>query len=83
MLGRYSEAIVLLEKCIKLKQKDNLLKNLADAYYFNSNYAKAIFYYEKALKLSPGFDEASYNMAVCMYLQNDFQNAYQVVIKAI
>lgn len=38
MLGRYSESVVLLEKCIKFKEKDTLLKNLGDAYYFGSNY---------------------------------------------
>ena len=45
MLGRFSEAIVLLEKRIKFKEKDTLYKNLADAYYFSSNYNKAIYYY--------------------------------------
>jgi len=46
-----------------------MLKNLADAYYFSSNYEKAITFYEKAVKLSPLYDEAYHNMAVCHYLQ--------------
>lgn len=55
-LGRYSEVIVLLERAIKIKEKDTMLKNLADAYQSISNYEKALFYYEKTLKLSPNYD---------------------------
>jgi tetratricopeptide (TPR) repeat protein len=59
------------------------LKNLGDAYYFGSNYEKAVFYYEKVVKLTPHFDEAYYNMAVCLYLQNNFHNAHQALVKAL
>jgi rhomboid protease GluP len=33
MLGRYSESIVVLEKCLKFRRKHYFYKNLADAYF--------------------------------------------------
>ena len=30
---------------------------------------KAIYNYEKSLKLNPNNDECSYNLAVCLYIQ--------------
>jgi len=60
-----------------------MFKNLADAYYFSSNNEKAIFYYEKTIQLSPCYDEAYYNMGVCLYLQGNFHNSKQSVLKAI
>lgn len=52
-----------------------MLKNIADAYYFSSNYEKAVSFYEKTLKLSPKYDEAYHNLAVCFYLQENYRSA--------
>ena len=45
ILGRYSESIVLLEKCLRYREKDYFFKNLGDAYYSISIYEKAIYNY--------------------------------------
>jgi|JI10StandDraft_1071094.scaffolds.fasta_scaffold2061385_1 tetratricopeptide (TPR) repeat protein len=69
MLGRYSESIVILERCLRYREKDYFYKNLGDAYFSISIYEKAIYNYEKALKLNDHHDEAHYNLAVCLYIQ--------------
>lgn len=69
ILGRYSESIVILEKCLRCREKDYFYKNLGDAYFSISIYDKAIYNYEKALKLNESYDEAQYNLAVCLYIQ--------------
>lgn len=83
ILGRYSESIVLLEKCLRYREKDYFYKNLGDAYYSISIYEKAIYNYEKALKLNDHHDEAHYNLAVCLYIQENYQFAKLSILKAI
>ena len=48
-LGRYSESISILERCIEYLKKDIFYKNLADAYYSIGIYEKAIYNYENAV----------------------------------
>ena len=69
VLGRYSESIVLLERCIRCREKDYFYKNLGDAYFSISIYEKAIYNYEKCLRLNDQYDESHYNLAVCLYVQ--------------
>lgn len=45
ILGRYSESIVLLERCLRYREKDYFYKNLGDAYFSISIYEKAIYNY--------------------------------------
>jgi tetratricopeptide (TPR) repeat protein len=45
MLGRYSEAIPLLERCMQVKEIDRLFKNLADAFFQIGIYEKAAYNY--------------------------------------
>jgi tetratricopeptide (TPR) repeat protein len=44
-------------------------KNIADAYHNVGMTDKAIYHYEKAIKLNAKFDEAYYNLSVLLYLQ--------------
>ena len=83
VLGRYSESIVVLEGCLRHREKDYLFKNLGDAYFSISIFEKAIYNYEKALKLNDGYDEAHYNMAVCLYMQENYFNAKLAIKKAL
>jgi tetratricopeptide (TPR) repeat protein len=55
-LGRYSESIVVLEKCLKYRRKHYFYKNLADAYFSLGIPEKAAMNYEKAIRLDPGYD---------------------------
>ena len=50
-MGRYSESIVILEKCLAYKEKDTLYKNLADAYLSIGIFEKAIYNYEKGVTI--------------------------------
>jgi tetratricopeptide (TPR) repeat protein len=42
LLGRSSEAILLLEHCLKLKEKDTMLKSIGDSYFSLGKLEKAI-----------------------------------------
>lgn len=41
-----------------------LYTNIADSYFKTREYAKAILYYERALKLNPSFKDAKYNLEI-------------------
>jgi tetratricopeptide (TPR) repeat protein len=75
MLGRYSESIVVLEKCLKFRRKHYFYKNLADAYFSLGIPEKAAMNYEKAIRLDPGYDEAFYNLAVTQFLQQEYTSS--------
>lgn len=72
MLGRYSESISILEKCIQKNERDIYYKNLGDAYFSIGIHEKAAINYEKAVKMNPDMDEALFNLAVCLYVQGHF-----------
>ena len=65
------------------REKDLFYKNLGDAYSSISIYEKAIYSYEKALKLNDQLDEAHYNLAVCLFGQLNYNNAKLAIQKAI
>ena len=69
MLGRYSESIMVLEKCLRSRRKNYFYKNLADAYFCLGIPEKASMNYEKAVKLDTEYDEAYYNLAVTQFMQ--------------
>ncbi len=52
LLGRFSESIPILEKCIEVKKKDIFYKNLGDSYFNLGIVEKAIINYENALILN-------------------------------
>jgi tetratricopeptide (TPR) repeat protein len=80
-MGRYSEAIKSLEE-VKV-QCDKVHKNLGDAYYNIEMLDKAIYHYEKAIKLNAKLDEAYFNLAVILYRQGSHFNAKMNIEKAI
>lgn len=52
LLGRFSESIPILEKCLEVKKKDIFFKNLGDAYFSLGIIEKAIINYENSLVLN-------------------------------
>lgn len=74
---------MILERCLRYREKDYFYKNLGDAYFSISIYEKAIYNYEKVLKLNDHHDEAHYNLAVCLYIQENYYNAKYSIQKAI
>lgn len=60
-----------------------LLKNLADAYYSIGNFEKSNYYYEKAVTLEDSLDEAHYNLAVSLFVQENYHNAKFAIMKAL
>ncbi len=83
MLGRYSESIFVLEKCLKFRRKHYFYKNLADAYFSLGIPEKAAINYEKAVRLDPAYDEAYYNLAVCEFMQSEYISAQLNIEQAL
>lgn len=63
--GEYQQAIdaytVLVEEGY---HSEDLFFNLGNAYFKNRNTAKAILYYEKALKINPASEDAQFNLSI-------------------
>ena len=74
---------MILEKALAYKEKDTLYKNLADAYFSIGIFEKAIYNYEKAIDLYEEYDEAHYNLAVCLYVQENYYNAKLAITRAL
>lgn len=56
-------------------EEAKMFKNLGDSYFHVGINEKCQYNYEKAVKLNPKFDEAMYNLAVCLYIQRNYFNA--------
>ena len=62
--GKYSEAIELYSSIEKQGLiSDDLFFNLGNCYYKLNKVAPSIYYYEKALKINPTHQDASFNLA--------------------
>lgn len=63
--GDYDLAINQYEALIDANQFDDALYyNLANAHFRNEEFASAILYYEKALKLNPSHENAAFNLQI-------------------
>lgn len=80
-MGRYSEAIRLLEEV--RGECDRVHKNLGDAYCNIEMLEKAIYHYERAIKLNGRLDEAYFNLAVVLFRQGSHFNARMNIEQAI
>lgn len=58
-------------------------KNLGDALFNLGNNDRAIYHYERATKIDEKYDEAYYNLAVMLYLQESYYNAKMNIDKAV
>lgn len=83
LLGRYSETITLIEEKAGKTENERLHKNLGDAYHNIGVADKAIYHYEKAIRINSKFDEAHYNLSVLLYLQKSYFNAKMNIEKAL
>lgn len=57
-------------------ETDALYYNLGNAYFKNNQIAKAILYYERALKLDPSYSDARYNLSIA---NNNIQDRIEAV----
>lgn len=63
--GRYDTAMILYQSVLDADvESASLYCNMGDAQYKLRNYPMAIYYYEKALKLDPGYDDARHNLKI-------------------
>ena len=83
LLGRFSESIQILERCLQVCKKDILYKNLGDAYYNLGITEKAVFNYEKVVVLNEENHEALYNLAVCLFSQKNYESSKLKVQRAL
>lgn len=59
-----------------------LYTNIGNAYYKQSQYAKAILYYERALRLDPSYGDARYNREVAQgFVQDDIEAVPEFILK--
>lgn len=58
-----------MEECLKTKQNAKIYKNLGDSYFSIGIHEKSSYYYEKAVSLEHNYDEAYFNLAVCLFVQ--------------
>lgn len=56
--------------------------NIGNAYYKMASYAKAILFYERALKLDPSYSDARYNLSVAQsFAQDDIEQVPEFILK--
>lgn len=60
--GQYSDAAALYEEILKNGVSPELYYNLGNSYYKADETGLAILNYERALRLDPGLNDASYNL---------------------
>ena len=82
LLGRYSETVALLVKYHMLESA-KLHKNMGDALFNLGMVDRAIYHYEKATQANEQYDEAYYNLAVILYMQESYFNAKMNIEKAL
>nr|AIF26540.1 hypothetical protein [uncultured bacterium fosmid pJB42G5] len=63
-------------------QSPELYYNIGNAWYKSESYAKAILYYERALKLDPSYSDARYNLEIAKaFVQDDIDPVPEFVLK--
>lgn len=63
--GRYTDALDYYEQILKGgKESSELYYNMGNAAFKSNELASAVWYYEKALRLNPGDENASFNLGV-------------------
>lgn len=63
-------------------ESPELYTNIGDAWYKSQSYAKAILYYERALKLDPSDADARHNLEVARsFVQDDIEPVPEFVLK--
>lgn len=62
--GQFTDAARLYEEELKKNVSAELYYNLGNSYYKANEIGHAILNYERALRIDPGFDDASYNLEI-------------------
>lgn len=62
--GQYSDAAKLYEEELEKGEAAELYYNLGNSYYKSGEIGLAILNYERALRLTPNFDDARYNLKI-------------------
>jgi len=76
------ESIVSLQKSyVTAPYQIQVINNLGAAYQARGNNEKARSYYEKALAISPHFEEPKLNMAASYYNQKNYRKAFETIDK--
>ena len=82
-MGRPQEALRYFQKSLKLNPKNtNALSNIG-AYWVGINPRKAAGFFKKALEINPNMDNAAFNLAVCLRLVGQTEDAIKLFEKAL
>ena len=82
-MGRPLEALKYFHKALKVNPKNaNALCNIG-AYWVGINPKKAAEYFKKALKAEPNMDNAAFNLAVCLRMVGQTEDAIKLFEKAL
>ncbi len=77
---QYAESELCFEKAYGLTPYNiHVINNLASCYEVNGNRKDAIRFYQKALKISPRFEEARLNLAAVYFNNNEFDRAFATI----
>ena len=82
--GRYYESAVLWQAVAESgKESPVLMYNIGNAFFKQSNYPKAILYYERALKLDPSYSDARFNLEFANgFVQDKIEPVPEFILKS-
>lgn len=81
---RYKEAVIAFEQAMKIKSDDaSLYTKLGGAYLTLFRFEKAKECYDKAIELGVSEKAVSYPYAIWYYLQGDYENAIDRLLKCL
>ena len=82
-MGRPLEALKYFQKSLKLNPKNaNALCNIG-AYWVGINPRKAAEFFKKALEIDPNMDNAAFNLAVCLRIVGQTEDAIKLFERAL
>ena len=80
-LGHISLAFEDFKKAHKIHPNHtHVLNNLGTCYALLKNYERAAEYYQRVLDISPGFEEALFNLSVVYYHMGKYKEAYNTLL---
>ena len=79
---QYEESNKMFRQCAEITPYNlNVLNDLASSFYVIGNSDSALYYYNKALEISPRFEEALINKAAILLNNGRVEDSYETITK--